>query len=137
MLGHDVAAALPELRAQAESRMGAANGGSDAVVKRFAGYDEPDADGHEAEVWVTVHDGPMRLSGVRGGASPSRTETPPGGELQVARRIAHWPAATEALEDGDVIEIYAGESAGSAWRIIEADRADQQTAYRVPVTAQP
>jgi len=115
--------------------MGAANGGSDARVKRFLGFGDPDVTGHEAEAWATVHDGPMRLSGVRGGASPSRTETPPGGELQVAQRVANWPADTDTFQDGDVIEIYAGESAGTTWRVIEAARADQQTAYRVPVTA--
>ncbi|WP_394289503.1 DUF6093 family protein [Microbacterium sp.] len=130
-------ARLQRGRAMAEARMGAVNGGSSAVVKRFAGFEPPDEKGHEAESWVVIHSGPMRLAGVRGGASPSRTETPPGGEVQVAQRIAHFPAGTETFEDGDVIEIVAGESAGSAWRVIEAARADQQTAYRVPVTAHP
>ena len=135
MLGHDIAAALPELRAHAESRMGAANLGSDAVVLRFLGFADPDEHGHEEEEWLLIHSGPMRLAGVRGGASPSRNETPPGGELQVAQRIAHFPASTPTFDDGDLIEITAGESAGTTWRVIEAARADQQTAYRVPVTA--
>lgn len=126
---------LAEHRADAESRMGAANGGSDGIVKRFVGYAPPDSNGYEAEEYLPVHEGPLRLAGVSNGAPASRTVAAPGGESQTAQRVTHWPAQTATFEDGDLIEITAGESAGCVWRAIETDRADQQTAYRVPVVA--
>jgi hypothetical protein len=49
-------------------------------------------------------------------------------------RVAHLPHST-VLRDGDLIEITAGELAGSVWHVVEADAADQQTARRVPVIA--
>ena len=122
-------------RLAAEAGMGALNGGSDGIVRRFVGYAPPDPKGYEAEEYETVHSGPLLLTGVSRGASPSKTSTAPGGEKEIASRVAKWPAATVAFEDGDLIEIAAGESAGTTWRVIESDRADRQTAYRVPVVA--
>lgn len=119
----------------AESRMGATNAASDAAVLRFIGLAPPDSEGYEAEEWATVHTGPMRLAGAERGASTSRTITTPGGEVQLAVRIAHFPIGTPPFEDGDLIEITAGQNAGTLWRVVEGDRADQQTAYRVPVVA--
>lgn len=135
MLGDAIRAALPELQAHAESRMGAANTASDAAVLRFIGLAPPDSEGYEAEEWATVHTGPMRLAGAERGASTSRTITTPGGEVQLAVRIAHFPIGTTPFEDGDLIEITAGQNVGTLWRVVEGDRADQQTAYRVPVVA--
>lgn len=126
---------LAEHRADAESRMGAVNLGSDAVVFRLFGLAPPDENGHEAPEYGVVHEGPMRLGGSDRGSSPTRTVAVPGGELALAARIAHFPAGTPPFEDGDLIDVTAGENAGTTWRVVEADRADQQTAYRVPVVA--
>lgn len=122
--------------AVAESRMGASNGGSDAIVKRLTGNHAPDPfTGLDVPEFAAFHTGPMRLAANSGGAGPSRTKTTPGGDVTLAVRRADFPAATPALQDGDVIEITAGESVGTSWLVVEADRADQQTAYRVPVIA--
>ena len=130
-----LASYLPSFHRDATERMGATNAASDAAVLRFIGLADPDSEGYEAEEWATVHTGPMRLAGAERGASTSRTITTPGGEVQLAVRIAHFPIGTPPFEDGDLIEITAGQNAGTLWRVVEGDRADQQTAYRVPVVA--
>lgn len=128
VIADDIAAALPEMRAHAESRMT-----STATVRRRT--TTPNPSGPESEVWAVVHSGPMRLAGASRGASSSRTLSTPGGDVTLALRVTHWPASTPAFRDGDVVEVTAGESAGTFWVVVEADRADQQTAYRVPVVA--
>ena len=135
MLGHDLAATLPELRAHAESRMGAENGACTVQVRRRTGETTTDADGYEVDEWVVELAGvPCRIGSDRG-ASQSRTVSTPGGDVTLAVRVAHFPAATEGLRDGDFIEVVAGRLLGSVWLIVEADDADQQTARRVPVVA--
>ena len=133
--GDDIRAALPDMRMHAESRMGSTNGGSDATVYRLTGRTIPGPDGFDEPERIVVHSGPMRLRSGRGGAGPSRTKSVPGGEVSLATREAHFPDATATFRDGDLIHIDAGRSAGTWWLAIEADRADQQTAYRVPVMA--
>lgn len=135
MLGDDLRAVLPELKRHAESRMGSTDHGSDATVYRLTGRTIPGPDGLDEPERVIVHAGPMRLRSGRGGAGPTRTKSVPGGEVSLATREAHFPAATPTFRDGDLIHIDAGRSAGAWWLVIEADRADQQTAYRVPVVA--
>lgn len=120
---------LGSFRRHAESRMGSTNGGSDCRVWRLTDLD--------ADNRSQVHEGPMRLAPGGSGAAPSRTVSTPGGEVALAARRADFPEATPDLLDGDLIEITAGRSAGSWWHVVEADRADQQTAYRVPVVAAP
>lgn len=134
--GSRLTARLARGRAAAESRMGAANGASDAVVRRRVpgGVIDPVA-GVRVPGYEIVHDGPMRLTAASSSAGPSRTVTVPGGEVTVAARRADWPASTPRFQDGDVIEITAGESTGTQWLVVEADSADQKTAYRVPVVA--
>lgn len=134
MFGDDLTAALPELQAHAESRMGAANGGSDAAVLRFIGLAPPDSEGYEAEEWATIHAGPMEFANPGRGAATSRTVSTPGGEMQLAVRIAKWPIGTPAFEDGDLIDVAAGVSAGTAWQVVEGVKTTK-TAYRVPVVA--
>ena len=73
------------------------------------------------------------MSGANTGSSGTRTETTSAGEMQIALRIGHLPYDTENLADGDLIEVTAGEVAGTVWRIVEAEFADQQTARRIPV----
>lgn len=128
MLGHDLAAALPELRAHAESRMT-----SRATVKRPGGPPVI-VDGLETDGWLTQHtELPGRLAGTRGGAAQNRTITLGQTEVQVALREWHCPASTSGLRDGDVIEVTEGENAGVFLRVVEASWQDQATARRVPV----
>ena len=118
--------------------MGAVNGASDAGVIRFTGYTVKDPfSGLDVPEYATVHVGPMRLAAGNGPAASARKVQVPGGELSLAALRADFPTDTVTFADGDVIEVYAGESAGTRWLVVEADRADQQTAYRVPVVAHP
>lgn len=136
MLGESIRAALPELRAHAESRMGVDNGGSNATLwRRVAREEQDESNGSEAPEWLAVHLSlPCRIGSDRGSA-PTRTINTPGGEMQVGARTAHFPVDTYDLADGDLIEIIAGRLIDTVWQIAEADDADQQTARRVPVVA--
>lgn len=130
MLGHDLAAALPELRAHAESRMT-----SRASLRRLTGGTTVNAEGYEVPEWATVlTDTPCRLT-ARTGAGQSRTVSTPGGDVQIASRELHVPVGTTGVRDGDLFEITAGENAGTVWQVVEADGSDQTTALRLPVVA--
>lgn len=117
--------------------MGAANGGSTVRVHRSTGrLVQDDTTGLEVPEWAIVLDDlPARIGGTSRGPSPTRNVPQPGGDVQTAVRVAHLPATTTDLADGDLIEVLYGEHAGRLWRIVEADPADQQTALRVPVVA--
>lgn len=123
---------LPAMRARAVSRMT-----STATVYREAGLGEPDQEtGVRTRQYDTVHTaGPFRLGGSDSGTSGSRTQTVGGVEVVLATRTGHFPVTVTGLRDDDLIEIETGENAGTVWRILEADFADQQTARRVPVIA--
>jgi hypothetical protein len=112
--------------------MGAANGGSDVIVRRRTGTTK-DADGFDVGVWTVVYTGPFRLGGANAGSSGTRTVTVGSTELQLAVRTGHFPHDTSGLADGDLIDVTAGENAGLVLRIVEATTADQQTALRLPV----
>lgn len=107
---------------------------STAVVRRVdpanPGTDE---NGFEVDGWTTVYDGPFRLGGSTRGDAPTRRVSVGDVELQLAARVAHFPASTTGLRDGDVIEVTEGENAGAFLRIVEASWQDQATALRVPV----
>lgn len=134
MLGHDIAAALPELRRQAESRMTA----TATIRRKVPGPTVQDeTTGREIPEWEPVaEDVPFRLGG--GG---ERRVTIGGVELTLAARIGHMPAKDAddpdriELRDGDFVEVTSGENEGTVWSVVEADRADQQTAYRAPLIA--
>lgn len=133
MLGHDLAAALPGLRAHAESRMGAENNGSTATLWR----EDPDnpvvVDGLETPGWeALILDLPGRIAASRG-AGASRTVTVGQTEMQLAVREWHCASGTPYLSDGDILEIIAGESVGLFLRVVESTGNDQATARRVPV----
>lgn len=129
MLADDVTWALPRLREEAETRMA-----SRCTIRRSTGRTAQDeSTGLEVPVWDTTYtDLPMRLGGSRSAAT-TRTETIGGVEVQTALRIAHLPATTVDVADGDLIEITAGENAGVVLRVIEAAWQDQATARRLPV----
>lgn len=113
-------------RRRAETRMT-----STCSVRRPTGTTV--VDGVETDAYTTdVYFGPFRLAGPNAAAG-SRTKTTGGVEYEVAARVAHFPALTPGLRDGDVLEVTDGENAGLFFRLIEVDAADQQTALRVPV----
>lgn len=127
---------LDQFKGDAEGRMGAGNGASTVHVWRKTGEMVPDeSTGFHVPEWVVeLADVPCRIASDRG-AAPSRTVSTPGGDLTLGVRVAHLPASTEGLRDGDLIEVVAGRLVGSVWQVVEADDADQQTARRVPVVA--
>lgn len=122
------------LREYAEARM---HESSRVNIWRTTGRNvQNEETGEEVPEWEIVHaDLPFRLGGSDRGSSGTRTITVGGVELQVAVRIGHLPAATDDISDGDHIEVIVGENTGRAYRIVEADWADQQTARRVPVVS--
>ena len=90
-------------------------------------------DGYEVLAWDVIDpDCPGRLAGSRG-AGGSRTVTVGDAEIQLAVREWHMPASKPALQDGDLIEVTAGENAGAVLRVVESSWQDQATARRVPV----
>lgn len=117
-------------RAEAEARMR----GTARVRRRSGRTVQDEISGREVPVWDVIEAGvPVRIAGANRGSAPTRRLAVGGVEVQVGVRVAHLPTSTQDLADGDLIEVYAGESAGSVWRVIEGDRQDQATAYRVPV----
>jgi Family of unknown function (DUF6093) len=128
MLADEIARVLPDLRREAESRMT-----SRATVRR-AGGTTTDPDEFEVSGWTDVLEStPCRVGGAQAGPSNTRTVTVGGIEAQVAVRTLHLPAGTTGLRDNDLVEVTAGECAGTVLRVIEATGADQQTALRLPV----
>lgn len=104
---------------------------SRATVKRPG---EPvKVDGLEVDGWATIHeDLPGRIAANRG-AGQSRTVRIGETEVQIAVREWHCPAGTEDIQDGDVLEVTAGENAGIFFRVVESAWQDQATARRLPV----
>jgi hypothetical protein len=91
--------------------------------------------GFKVPVWDVVHTAlPLRLAGETDASQSRRIETA-GVEFQIAMRVAHLPASTSDLRDGDLIDVTSGENAGMVLRVIEAGWQDQATARRVPVAA--
>lgn len=123
-------AELPFLRVEAEGRMK-----STVTIRRKTGQAaQNETTGLEAPVWTAVHtDIPFRLGGADRGGAGSRIVTSGGVETTVAVRVGHLPASTADLQDGDLIDITAGENVGVVLHIVEATWQDQATARRVPV----
>lgn len=111
---------------------------STAAVKRKTGNHVPDpVTGLDVPEWATViASTPFRLGGANQGSAGTRTLDVGGVEVQVAVRVGNFPAATDLLQDGDFIDVTAGENAGMVLRIIEAAWQDQSTARRVPVVSE-
>lgn len=120
-----IEAELPNLRREAESRMT-----SRATVRRKVPGGSTDADGFPVDGWDVVYASlPFRL----GGGQRSRTRRVGDSEVEVAVRVAHFPASTDTLRDGDLIEATSGENAGLVLQVVEVSWQDQATARRVPV----
>ncbi len=119
---------LPGLRAEARARMT-----STATVRRLTGRMVQDEDnGLEVPEWEDVYTGPFRYVG----GSTKRVDIA-GVEFQEATGRADFPHDTTDLADGDLIEVTAGEWAGTTLHIVEAVKGDQRTARRVPVVEVP
>ena len=107
---------------------------STAAVMRDTGTTTTDANGYSVPVWATVYaEIPFRLGGSNQGGSGTRSVKVGTTDMQLAIRNGHFPAPTDLLRDGDLIEVSAGENASLVLRILEAAWQDQATARRVPV----
>lgn len=126
MLADDIAAALPELRAHAQSRMT-----STAMVYREG---EPvTVDGLQVTGWDVLHAALPCWMDNAGVSSGTRTLTVGQTEVQVATRVWKIPHDTTGLRDGDVIAMTSGACAGRYFRLIEATVADQKKQQELPV----
>lgn len=135
LIQDDLDGALVELRAQALGRMK-----SRCTIGRKAGAPVPDeATGFDVFSWTKIHvDLPTRLAGASRDSAGWGIDTRAGGvQESVAERIQHFPWDTADLQDGDVVEITAGDNAGLFFQITEATAKDQATARRVPVKQVP
>jgi len=121
----------------AAARMGAANGGSDVVVRRSTGEFETNPDGFQTPEWADVTSVvPFRLGGANRGGAGTRPATIGTTEVSLAVRVGSFPHDVDAgdgLQDGDYIDIVAGENEGLVLLVVEGDWQDQATARRVPV----
>lgn len=128
---HDaIAAELPFLRQQAESRMT-----SRATIRRRGAATVVD----DARVYswtVVAADVPLRISTQGGSASPSSTDALGSARVEVDHLAAHLPVGTP-LVAGDLLDVTAGETAPRVLRVISAGRRDQATALRVRVEDEP
>lgn len=122
-------------RAFLEARMGAANGGSTVKVWRRTGRrSQNEATGKLSPEWTVPHEAlPARIDFTSSSDGGSRTERPDDVEVEVATAVGHFPAITPDLQDGDYVEVTAGEGAGEVWRIVKVVRGDQKTALRLPM----
>lgn len=106
---------------------------SRAAVMRPTG-DTTTVGGFEVTEWAAIHtDLPLRVGGSDRGGSGFRRLTVGESETQVAVRVASFPAGTDDIADGDLIEVTSGECVGLVLRILESTPQDQATARRVPV----
>lgn len=135
-------AELLEDRAEAEERMESRA----RLLRPTNRMAQDEATGRQYRVWVVLAiDVPVRVAGPARSATQTRTQAVPGGEIQVAHPIDHLPLEIKWLDaialedrelrDDDHIDVTAGEPAGLAHKILEADLSDQKTARHLPVKA--
>lgn len=106
---------------------------STCTVRRMTGRTgQNESTGEEVPEWDVIYTGPFRL-GTSTGNNITRTEDVSGVEVQRALNTAHFPVSASAITDGDLIDVTAGENAGTVLRIVDAAWADQRTARRYPV----
>ena len=98
MLGDDLAAALPELRAHAESMMI-----DRVVVKRRTGWDE--IGGRRVPALTTVYTGMAGLG--RSGVQPNDAAANIGQQLAVQEQIVKFPIGSYRPQSGDLVEFTA------------------------------
>lgn len=110
---------------------------SRATIRRTTGRTTQDeTTGLEVPIWDDIATNiPFRLGGANAGSSGTRTEDIGGVEVQTALRTGHIPAAVAGVREGDLVDVVTGENAGTVWRVVEGDWADQQTARRLPLVS--
>ena len=138
MLGQEIAAALPELRAYAESRMW-----ETATVRR-PGTDIPDDSIYDTPEFlpepvygptIQPHEGKCRIKAV---TLQPRDEDSAGSTVTVEALEFHVPESAPALLPGDVVfmaaDTYTPRLRGLTYRITASHAATDTTAQRVPIT---
>lgn len=136
MLGDDIAAALPELQAQAESTMR-----TRCRVLRIVSV-EPDPD--TGQDVVTYADPPVYEGDGNPGCKIQDRDlqvTPeqiPGGSVPVFRLEVQFPVAAGPFQVGDVVQTFAADDTAYAtpvhvFRVSGLHRKTWQTAQRIPV----
>lgn len=102
--------------------------------RRTAGVTQDAASLVEEAVWVVVFsDVQARLGSVGSANASSSQGVGATVEVEAAARVLHLQVATP-VQDGDVVEITAGELVGTVWQVQESLGKDQATALRVRVT---
>ena len=110
---------------------------SRATVRRRTGRTVK-VDGYTQPEWADVHvDIPFKLGGTSTGDGGTKAVTVAGVTFNQATAVGQLPWDTTNLADGYLIDITAGEWAGSVFQIVEAVKVDQRTARRVPVVEVP
>lgn len=102
--GQDIQAALPRLRAYAESRMV-----DTVLIEHCTGTVDNETTGHKVNVWETVYDGPCRWQ--QRSQQVARTNSA-GGTVTVQQTELHLPVSTS----GDVKPDQVDDGAESLWR---------------------
>lgn len=99
--------------------------GSPVYTTNEAGYDVP--------AWDTVYsDLPCRIDSA-GSDGGSRGVTVGGVTYENATGVAHFPAPSPLLADGDLIHVTSGEWPDEVYRIVAAVKYDQKTARKLPI----
>jgi len=104
------------------------------VLRRSGRSPQNESSGEQSPEWIVVHaDLPFRLGTGSSADGGSRAVTIDGISFEEATGVGHLPATTSDLRDGDYIDVTSGEWAAFVCSVIEATRADQKTARRVPI----
>lgn len=100
MIGHDIAAALPELRAHAESMMA-----DTCRIRRPNGTTLDPETLEEVPNYLDVHTGPCRVQ--RSGALSPGESSPGGYEFGVGAVLVQLPISVTGIRRGDVFDLTA------------------------------
>lgn len=91
-----------------------------------------ESNGEQSPVWDVIHtDLPCRIDPSRIGGASRHLEVG-GVEIEQATPRLDFPWDTDDLQDGDLVDVTAGEYSGSVYQVVEAVKGDQRTARRVP-----
>lgn len=123
MLGDDISAALPELRAQAESLM------TETVQVTRVGALTVDGTGRQVPSTTVVYSGIAGLG--RAGTQPESVGAP-GQQATLQAQVVKFPIGPYVPRDGDVTEFTAGVLAGVKMRLVGASPVTSQAVqYRM------
>lgn len=132
MIGDDIAAALPELRSQAESLM------RDKITVERPGKATADAKGADQVPYTTVYTGKARIK-----SSPTTSvvganrSAAIAGTVTIASEEVHLPADAPEIRVGDVVTVTSSQwqprSVGRKYRVTATHEQTLQTARRLRV----